>query len=141
MSGVRSLRSSTSWPFTSTVGPTDDTPYEHVFDVPRAEVTPMNAANTAARNARRTSLARIFSISRPPVLAMENARSRLLPKGRSRITLAAPEVRDLPYLPDIGRSDKCTGGVSSVRPVVLVNGQLFADQSDLTPSTEVCVPQ
>jgi hypothetical protein len=34
----------------------------------------------------------------------------------------------------------CTSGVSSVGPAVLVDGQLAADQSDLTPSTEACLP-
>ena len=33
----------------------------------------------------------------------------------------------------------CTFGVSSVGPVVLINGQLAVDQSDLTPATEACL--
>jgi hypothetical protein len=34
----------------------------------------------------------------------------------------------------------CTSGASSIGPAVLVNGQLDAAQSDLTPQTEACLP-
>lgn len=34
----------------------------------------------------------------------------------------------------------CTSGASSIGPAVLVNGQLDAAQSDLTPRTEACLP-
>ena len=34
----------------------------------------------------------------------------------------------------------CTSGASSIGPAFLVNGQLDAAQSDLTPQTEACLP-
>jgi hypothetical protein len=40
-----------------------------------------------------------------------------------------------------GASPKCTAGVSSVGPAVLVNGQLATDQSDLTPVTQACLQE
>ena len=39
-----------------------------------------------------------------------------------------------------GARHTCTSGASSIGPAVLVNGQLDAAQSDLTPRTEACRP-
>jgi hypothetical protein len=39
-----------------------------------------------------------------------------------------------------GARSTCTSGASSIGPAVVVNGQLAAAQSDLTPRTEACLP-
>jgi hypothetical protein len=39
-----------------------------------------------------------------------------------------------------GRRSACTAGASSIGPAVVVNGQLDAAESDLTPQTEACLP-